>query len=355
MTRELEVSAALSAAFGLHRDFLWGLCYRMTASAADAEDLVQDTFERALQNPPAEIDGLRPWLSRVALNLSCDHLRRRKLQPYRGTFLPEPVPTERLRSSAATDARYEILESSTFAFLFALEALRPKERAVLLLRDVFDYSVRETAEVLELSEANIKTLLHRARQHMSEYDKQRRVPSPSLSKRTESAIKRFALHLATDNVRGIEALLREDVLELTDPGEFIAARKSIFGREKVSLFIRKVTRLADQSGKAGRMCILDLNGMPALVTEVEPPRTDFAPRHVFLLDVDAQGRVERIYTVLATHKHGQLDFTRLRGFNRLQEGFVRAARFVLTLLQKPEQRLTKHIQVHPRSRARRPD
>lgn len=151
--------------------------------------------------------------------------------------------------------------------------------------------MRETAEVLELSEANIKTLLHRARQHMADYDQQRRVPSPSLSKRTEHAIKRFALHLATDNVRGIEALLREDVLELTDPGEFIAARKLIFGREKVSLFIRKVTRLADQSGKAGRMCILDLNGMPALVTEVDPPRTDFAPRHVFLLDVDEQGRV----------------------------------------------------------------
>lgn len=357
MSRELQVAAALRAAFALHRDFLWGLCYRMTASAADAEDLVQDTFERALHNPPAEIDGLRPWLSRVALNLSCDHLRRRKLQPYRGTFLPEPVPTERLRASgggagAGADVRYELLESSTFAFLLALEALSPKERAVLLLRDVFDYSVRETAEALELSEANIKTLLHRARQHMAGYDKQRRVPSPSLSKRTERAIKRFALHLATDNVRGIEALLREDVLELTDPGEFIAARKSIFGRDKVSLFIRKVTRLADQSGKAGRMCILDLNGMPALVTEVEPPRTDFAPRHVFVLDVDERGRVERIYTVLASHKQRQLDFTRLRGVTRLQETIVRAARYVLTWMQRPEQRLTKHIQVHARSRAR---
>jgi RNA polymerase sigma-70 factor, ECF subfamily len=290
----------------------------------------------------------------VAINLSCDHLRRRKLQPYRGTFLPEPVPSARLQSTEATaaDARYELLESSTFAFLVALEALRPKERAVLLLRDVFDYSVREAAEVLALSEPNIKTLLHRARQHMAAYDKQRCVPSLSLSKRTERAIKRFVLHLATDNVRGIEALLREDVLELTDPGEFVAARRSIFGRDKVALFIRKVTRLSDSHGKAGRMCIMDLNGLPALVYEIEPPRTDFAPRQVFVLDVDAQARVQRIYAVLATDKLQQLDFSLLRGVYRWQEAIVRVTRYVLTQLQRPKERLSKHIQVHARSRVR---
>jgi|GEM_PF-3511946 len=304
----------------------------------------------------AKIAGLRPWLSRVALNLSCDHLRRRKLQPYRGTFLPEPVSTERLRAGAhASDARYELLESSTFAFLLALEALRPKERAVLLLRDVFDYSVREAAEALALSEPNVKTLLHRARQRMAEYDKRRCMPSATLSKRTERAIKRFVLHLATDNVRGIEALLRDDVLELTDPGEFIAARKQIIGRDKVALFIRKVTRLAESHGKIGRMCVLHVNGMPALLSEVDPPRTDFAPRHLFVFDVDAHGRVDRIYAVLAAHKLAKLDVSGLRGVNRFEETIVRAVRFVIALLQRPEQRLSKHIQVHSRSRARPQD
>jgi RNA polymerase sigma-70 factor (ECF subfamily) len=355
----MNATSELAAAFALHREFLWGLCYRMTGSAADAEDLVQDTFERALQHPPTEIAGLRPWLSRVALNLSCDHLRRRKLQPYRGTFLPEPVSTERLRAglqpTAASDTRYELLESSTFAFLLALEALRPKERAVLLLRDVFDYSVREAAAALALSEANVKTLLHRARQRMAAYDKRRCLPSASLSKRTERAIKRFVLHLATDNVRGIEALLRDDVLELTDPGEFIAARKLIIGRDKVALFIRKVTRLAESHGKIGRMCVLHVNGMPALLSEVDPPRTDFAPRHLFVFDVDANGRVDRIYAVLAAQKLAKVDVSGLRVVNRFEETIVRAARFVNALLQRPEQRLSKHIQVHPRSRARPQD
>ena len=117
-------ASALRREFGLHRDFLWGLCYRMTGSAADAEDLVQDTFERALRSPPPDSErSLRPWLARVALNLSCDHLRRRKLAPYRGSWLPEPVPTESLRAveqrGARADARYDLLESTTFAFLLA--------------------------------------------------------------------------------------------------------------------------------------------------------------------------------------------------------------------------------------------
>ena len=361
MTQHLELSAALRRDFALHRDFLWGLCYRMTGSAADAEDLVQDTFERALRTPPQDAQtSLRPWLSRVAVNLSCDHLRRRKLQPYRGTWLPEPVHTQRLQRGADitpaepahADARYELLESTTYAFLLALEALSPKERAVLLLRDVFDYSVREAAEALEQSEANIKTVLHRARQHMADYDKNRCVPNASRAERTERAIKRFVLHLAADNVRGIEALLREDVLELTDPGEFVAARKMLFGRSKVSLFARKVTRLVDTGGKPGRMQITSINGLPALLCEVEPPRTDFAPRQLFLLDVDEEGKVTRMYAVLATSKLRQLDFSGLRGVSRLVESVLRVVRAGFRLLQRPEQRLSKHIQVHPRSRAR---
>src|SRR5262249_44906179 len=159
------------------------------------EDLVQDTFERALRAPPDDTArNLRPWLARVAVNLSCDHLRRRKAAPYRGTWLPEPVPTEAPQgkpSERPPHARYDLLQSATFAFLLALEALTPSQRAVLLLRDVFDYSVRETAEALELSEPNVKTTLHRARQTMSEYDAERCVPTRALRKRTERVLMRF--------------------------------------------------------------------------------------------------------------------------------------------------------------------
>ncbi|HEY9231828.1 MAG TPA: sigma-70 family RNA polymerase sigma factor, partial [Blastocatellia bacterium] len=77
------------------RRLLWGLCYRMTGNAADADDLVQETFVRALEHPPRRTDEpLRPWLVRVALNLSRDLLRRRRRRDYTGPWLPSPVPTD---------------------------------------------------------------------------------------------------------------------------------------------------------------------------------------------------------------------------------------------------------------------
>jgi RNA polymerase sigma-70 factor (ECF subfamily) len=353
-----DLASALRRDFALHRDFLWGLCYRMTGSAADADDLVQDTFERALRAPPADRErSLRPWLARVAINLSCDHLRRRKLVPYRGTWLPEPVPTETLRGAGTeggrADARYELLESTTFAFLLALEALSPSQRAVLLLRDVFDYSVRETAAALELSEPNTKTTLHRARAAMAKYDAERCVPTAELRKKTERALRRFLMHLATDNVSGIEALLREDVVALNDPGEFVAARKAVVGRAKVVLFHRKITQLVDLVHKRARFAIADLNGLPAIVLDYEPVRSDFASRQVFFLQLDRDGSIRQLNTILASKKLGRVAFDQLRSFNLLERLSATGVRRALTRLQPQAQRLSRHIQVHARSRARR--
>jgi RNA polymerase sigma-70 factor (ECF subfamily) len=165
-------TAALTvdAAFQEHRGLLWHLCYRMTGIAADADDLVQETFLRAIERPPPRTDmALRPWLVRVALNLARDLLRRRRRRrEYTGPWLPSPIETGEPGADAAddrvlpafepslpglgsTEGRYDLVESVTFAFLLALEALTPQQRAVLLLRDVFDYSVRETAEALAVS------------------------------------------------------------------------------------------------------------------------------------------------------------------------------------------------------------
>ncbi len=354
-----DYAAALRREFSQHREFLWGLCYRMTGSAADADDLVQDAFERALRHPPKDAQrSLRPWLARVAINLSCDQLRRRKLAPYRGTWLPEPVPTETLRGAgegrAGADARYDLLESTTFAFLLALEALTPSQRAVLLLRDVFDYSVRETAEALELSEANVKTTLHRARAAMAAYDAQRCVPDRALYKRTERVLRRFLLHLATDNVRAIEALLREDVTALNDPGDdFVAARRAVVGRRKVALFNRKIAHLVDFVRADARMGIADLNGLPAIVVEYLPKRTDFAPRQVLQLVLDEEGRVRHQLVVLAHPKLARVKFDRLRRTGTLERLTAVGLRSAMTRMQTKEERLSPHIQVHARSRARR--
>src|SRR5215510_10237455 len=169
--------------FDEHRRYLWGICYRMTGSAADAEDIVQETFVRALEKPPADMEApLRPWLVKVAVNLSRDQLRRRRRREYFGPWLPAPVITEgesplefdqAPTQETSPVAHYDLLESVTLAFLLALEALTPAQRAVLLLRDAFDYSTSETAKALDMTESNVKVTLHRARQIMAAYDKHR--------------------------------------------------------------------------------------------------------------------------------------------------------------------------------------
>lgn len=177
-----------------HRRTLWGLCYRMTGNAADADELVQETFVRALTKPPADTArDMRPWLIRVAANLSRDALRRRRARSYVGVWMPAPVPSDRLgverdppsHEPAAhaynPERRYQLLESASMAFLVALEALTPKQRAVLLLRDVYEYTVAQTAEALAITAADVKTTLHRARKIMAGYDARRPIGRPPMS------------------------------------------------------------------------------------------------------------------------------------------------------------------------------
>src|SRR5689334_6283513 len=129
-----------------HRRRLWALCYRMTGVAADADEVVQDTFLRVLSAPPADRErDLVPWLVRVAMNASRDVLRRRRRDGYVGPWLPSPVDEAELEAWPSPAAHYDQRESASYAFLRALEALSTSQRAIVVLRDVLDYSVKETA------------------------------------------------------------------------------------------------------------------------------------------------------------------------------------------------------------------
>jgi len=304
-------AAVLTDIFQAHERFLWGLCYRLTGNAADADDLVQETFVRAMERPPARTDEpWRPWLVRVALNLGRDLLRRRRRRHYEGPWLPSPIETgdeisppsyEPLTDAEGNPAaRYDLLESVSFAFLLALEALTPAQRAVLLLRDVFDYSVRETAEALGLSETNVKTTHHRARRAMQDYDHARRPPTRSLQEETREAMTRFLQCLGNHDVAGAEALLVEGARHLSDGGgEFFAARVPVVGREKILLFY---TRVAEYWGDRARFEFRMLNGLPAVITELPGGGPGYAPRTVTLCDLDRQGRIKQFYVVLASRK-----------------------------------------------------
>ena len=306
----------LEEVFRENRRFLWGLCYRMTGSAADADDILQETFVRLLQKPPANTDEpLRPWLVRVALNLSRDVLRRRRRQGYAGQWLPAPFETENNEDalaaldfargggdeSASPSARYETLESVSFAFLLALELLTPTQRAVLLLRDVFDFNVAETAGALKITEQNVKTTHHRARARMREYEERRFVPRKSLAEKTGRVVNQLVSLLLKRDTEAAARLLAAGVVSISDGGgEFFAARVPVRGRERVALFLSKL--FAAASDIPSRTEAVELNGMFAIVTEREAAPPGFAGRVVTLFQADDDGLIERIYFVLATRK-----------------------------------------------------
>lgn len=306
MSGEIADYAAL---FDAERRFVWSLCYRMTGNAADADELVQETFVRAMESPPARTsEPWRPWLVRVAMNLSRDRLRRRRRDGYRGNWLPSPIETDEdgalpayelpPESGSPTEGRYELIESVSFAFLLALEALPPKQRAVLLLRDVFDYSVRDTSDALGMSEANVKTAHHRARRAMAAYDRERCVPTRHLQERTRDALQRFLVAVAAHDVPSIEALLADDVRSVSDGGEYASGHRPVIGRERVTRLVLGLHR----KRPVARFDLRTINGLPAIIADFGHYRPRLAPRGVIRCDIDREGRITALHTVLASRK-----------------------------------------------------
>lgn len=192
------------------------------------------------------------------------------------------------------------MESISFAFLLALEALTPSQRAVLLLRDVFDYSTTETADALDLGESNVKVLLLRARRKMREYDKSRCEITPARQEATRRALEQFLLYLGARDAGGLERLLAEDVISLSDGGgEVNAARQPIRGRDKV---LRLILGLAAKSMAEPRFAVRTLNGLPAILVEDVRSITTAATRYTIHFEVNNEGRVRGLHAVLAPSK-----------------------------------------------------
>jgi RNA polymerase sigma-70 factor (ECF subfamily) len=260
-----------------------------------------------MERPPARTDEpWKPWLVRVAVNLGRDALRKRRRLAYVGPWLPSPieseeqVPSFEIAGEGGTEGRYDLLESVSFAFLLALEALTPQQRAVLLLRDVFDYSVEETAAALGLSASNVKTTHHRARRALEPYEPSRCRPTPDLVARSTEALQRFLTSLMSDDVAAVEAQLAEGVVALNDGGgQFFAARRPVVGAARVA---RLNVGIKNLGPPVSRWEIRILNGLPALVAERDGVSAKDAARFVLRCDIDAAGQITAIHTILATRK-----------------------------------------------------
>jgi RNA polymerase sigma-70 factor, ECF subfamily len=259
--------------FNLHRPLLFSIAYRMLGTVTDAEDMVQETFLRWQQTANETVRSAKTYLSTIVTRLCIDHLRSARVQreQYVGTWLPEPMLTQ--QSHHPTDLM-ELAESLSIAFLAILERLSPIERAVFLLRDVFDYDYDEIGQMVGKSPANCRQILSRAKQHLS--DQRPRFPVPRTQQ--EQITAQFLDASAKGDLPDLLLLLAKDVTFYSDGGgKVVAALKPIHGAQKVArmlLAIRRkwllnsVSRLVEINGQPGIVQYLDGNIHSAMTFEI---------------------------------------------------------------------------------------
>jgi RNA polymerase sigma factor (sigma-70 family) len=302
-------------AFAEHRGFLVGVAYRILGRVADAEDVVQEAWLRWTRADPAEIRDPRAFLIRVVTRLAIDRLRRirARREEYVGPWLPEPLLTD----SDPSD-HVELAESVSIALMVVLEALSPLERAVFVLRDVFDLPYAAVAEVVGRREAAVRQLAARARAHVQ--DRRPRYRSDPQTRR--QVTERFLAACATGDVDALLAVLAPDVTLVADSGgKARAPRVPLHGAPAIARFLRAVTQpetlarflasigTAGASGTAGGeedaagafgARIAEVNGGPGILATV-------GGRVVAVLTVYvADDRVQTIHLVANPEKLARL-------------------------------------------------
>lgn len=248
------------------RPLLFSIVYRMLGSASDAEDVLQDAWLRWQAADRSDVRSPRAFAATVVTRLCLDRLKsaRASREEYIGPWLPEPVLTSEL---AGPDTVLQRSESVTLAFLVLLEKLSPEERAVFLLKDIFEYEHAEIAEMLGTTPENSRQLLHRAKSHLAD-------GRPQLTGTVESrraVAERFARAFSNGNGLELAALLAEDVGMWSDGGGKVsAARRPIMGREHVLKFLVGLHQTAQVAGdlRDVSLRIEDVNGEPALVVRI---------------------------------------------------------------------------------------
>jgi RNA polymerase sigma-70 factor (TIGR02957 family) len=273
-------------AFAGVRPRLFGIAYRMLGSAAEAEDIVQDVWLRwqcanrsAVENPPA---FLATTTTRLCINFAQSAHSRR--ENYVGTWLPEPVDT-----SADPGLGAERGEALKLAVLLLLEKLSPTERAAYVLREAFDYSYREIADILQMEEANTRQLVSRARKHIADG---RRMPVSSNEQRR--FLEAFIGAAQKGDLAGLEGLFAQDVVSYSDGGGIVrAARVPVSGRERVAKFI---AAFSSHYWTGMTLTWIETNGQVSVLMS-----RDDVPVALATIDASAQG-IDQIMWIMRPSK-----------------------------------------------------
>ena len=277
--------------FVTHRSLLFTVAYEMLGSATDAEDVVQETWLRWAEVESAEVRDPRAYLLRILTRQALNRLRTlaRRREEYVGEWLPEPLPTS---PDVAEDL--EFAESVSMAMLTVLETLAPAQRAVFVLREVFDLPYAEIAQALEKTPGALRQIAHRAREHVGA-----RRPRIEVDRAEQKQVlERFLEALGSGDLKALLEVLAPEVVLVADGGGEVAAfRRPVVGRERVATLLSRFRTIAPDAVVA----TVWLNGAPAVRIELGG-ELDTAVSVVV-----SDGRISRIYAIRNPHKLARLD------------------------------------------------
>jgi RNA polymerase sigma-70 factor (ECF subfamily) len=270
--------------FLIHRSLLFTVAYEMLGSAADAEDVVQETWLRWAdlgEQAQAEVRNARSYLVRIVTRQALNRLRTlaRRREEYVGEWLPEPLLTS---PDVAEDV--EFAESVSIAMLTVLETLTPTERAVFVLREVFDVPYDEIAEAVGKGTATVRQVAHRAREHVAARRPRMQVDRTE----QEHVVERFMTAVTTGDVQGLMDVLAPDVVLVADGGGVAqAVRRPVEGADRVTAFLSVFPRVVTEA----QIATIWLNGAPAA-------RIDIPEFGTTVVSVAIEkGRITRIYAM----------------------------------------------------------
>ena len=277
--------------FVTHRSLLFTVAYEMLGSAADAEDVVQETWLRWADVEGAEVRDPRAYLLRIVTRQALNRMRTlaRRREEYVGEWLPEPLPTS---PDVAEDV--ELAESVSIAMLTVLETLAPAERAVFVLREVFEVPYSDIAQAVDKTPGAVRQIAHRAREHVAA-----RRPRIQVDRAEhQQVVERFLAALGTGDLQALLDVLAPDVVLVADGGGEVAAfRRPVEGRDQVATLLSRFKTITPDAVVSPAW----LNGAPAV-------RIDLAGELDTAVSlVVAEGRISHIYAIRNPHKLARLD------------------------------------------------
>lgn len=288
-----------STLFEAERRHLLGVAYRLLGTMTDAEDVLQDVFERWLAADRSTVVNPAAYLTTMITRASIDRLRSARVnrELYVGPWLPEPVLSEDLERSP--EAVAELDESLTIGYLHLLEQLTPRERAAHLLHDVYDFSYREISSMIDREEASCRQLASRARSKLRASRPDRdRAPSPEVE---SELCHRLVDAVAGGDIGQVMTLLTDDVVHISDGGaDHRAARQPVIGADRVArLLVNLAGRLSEAELAQLELRHLRVNHQAAVLVLV-------GERPLVMLAIDVAsaepGRIDRIWAVVNPDK-----------------------------------------------------